>query len=165
MKNFSEIPSPCDSCLYWQRRGSLEDTVSEEETRQKKRGWFDKVIRKFGTCGSIAYLNGVSIGFVQYAPAEFFPRVKEYHSGSPSMDSVFLACLYIPDEENRGKGLGTAMLKNVLDEFREKGFKAVETFARKGSQNNPSGPIELYLKQGFKTRRCSDDFPLMRLEL
>lgn len=100
---------------------------------QRKREWFKKVIREFGNCGFVTYLSGVPIGFIQYAPAKFFPRVKEYASGPPSKDSVFLACLYIANKKERGKGLGTAMFENLIAELRDRGFKAVETFARKSS--------------------------------
>ena len=57
------------------------------------------------------------------------------------------------------------MLENLIAELRGRGFKAVETFARKSSQNNPSGPLELYLKHGFKIKTDRNDFPLVRLEL
>ena len=53
----------------------------------------------------------------------------------------------------------------VIADLRDRGFKAVETFARRGFANNPSGPIELYLKKGFKIKDETDlEFPLIRLE-
>ncbi len=67
---------------------------------------------------------------MQYAPAKYFPNVSSYPSGPPSGDAIFIACLYVPSKDHRRKGYGTIMLKNLLEEFRERGFKAVETFAR-----------------------------------
>jgi len=131
----------------------------------KKLEWFNKATREFGNCGFIAYFNGVPIGFIQYAPTKFFPRVEDYASGPPSEDAVFLACLYISNKKARGKGLGTAMLENLVAELRKRGFKAVETFARKDSESNPSGPLGLYLKHNFKIKNNKDNFPLVRLEL
>jgi hypothetical protein len=49
--------------------------------------------------------------------------------------------------------------------LRKRGVKAVETFARKNNPNNPSGPVEFYLKNGFRVLRDDPEFPLMRLEL
>jgi hypothetical protein len=46
-----------------------------------------------------------------------------------------------------------------------RGFEAVETFARKNNPNNPSGPVEFYLKNGFRVLRDDPEFPLMKLEL
>jgi hypothetical protein len=135
------------------------------EMEQKKQEWFTKVIDKFGSCIKVAYSEGVPIGLIQYAPAKFFPRVKEYAAGPPSEDAIFLACLYITNKTERCKGLGTTMLENLVAELKEKESKAVETFARKSSEDNPSGPLKFYLKHDFKIKNDKDDFPLVRLEL
>jgi len=163
--NFKDIPSPCKYCLYWQTNVPFDEKMLKPEMESEKREWFSKVIREFGNCGFIAYFSGVPIGFIQYAPAKFFPRIKEYASGPPSEDAVFLACFYIPNKEARGKGLGTAMLKELLAELGKIKFEAVETFAGKKSENNPSGPLRLYLKHNFKIKKDNNDFPLVRSEL
>ena len=162
---FKDIPTPCKYCLYWQTSGPFDEKMLKPEIEHKKQEWLKKVIGEFGDCGFIAYFSGVPIGFIQYAPAKFFPRIKEYASGPPSEDAVFLACLYIANKEARRKGIGTAMLKGLLAELGKTKFEAVETFAGKKSENNPSGPLELYLKHGFKIKNDKDDFPLVRLEL
>jgi L-amino acid N-acyltransferase YncA len=74
-------------------------------------------------------------------------------------------CLYITNKEAHGKGLEALILENLVAELRKRKFKAVETFARKNSENNPSGPLELYLKHNFKIKNDKDDFPLVRFEL
>jgi GNAT superfamily N-acetyltransferase len=163
--NFKDTPSPCKYCLYWQTSVPFDEKMLKPEMECEKREWFKKVIKEFGTCSFIAYFSNVPIGFIQYAPAKFFPRIKEYASGPPSEDAVFLACLYIANKEARRKGLGTAMLKELLAELGKRKFEAVETFAGKKSENNPSGPLELYLKHGFKIKNDKDDFPLVRLEV
>ena len=163
--NFKDIPNPCKYCLYWQTSGPFDEKMLKPEMEREKREWFSKVIREFGNCGFIAYFSGVPIGFIQYAPAKFFPRIKEYASGPPSEDAVFLSCLYIANKEARGKGLGTAMLKELLAELGKIKFEVVETFAGKKSENNPSGPLRLYLKHGFKIKKDNNDFPLVRSEL
>jgi GNAT superfamily N-acetyltransferase len=163
--NFKDIPSPCKYCLYWQTSVPFDEKMLELEMQREKQEWLKKVIREFGNCGFIAYFSGVPIGFIQYAPANFFPRIKEYTSGPPSEDAVFLACLYIAKKEARRKGLGTTMLEELLAELRRRKFKAVETFAGKKSENNPSGPLRLYLKHNFKIKKDNNDFPLVRSEL
>lgn len=163
--NFNDIPNPCRYCLYWQTKGAYGEEQLKPEMAQKKREWFDKVSSEFGNCIKIAYLADTPIGFMQYAQAKFFPRTKEYASQPLGEDAVFLACLYITSKEARGKGLGTIMLRNLLAQLKAGGFEAVETFARKDSSENPSGPLALYLKHNFKTKNEKDGFPLMRLEL
>ncbi len=113
----------------------------------------------------IAYINGRPVGFVLYAPARLLPRTKEYASGQPNEDAVFIACLYVEGEECRGKGLGSAMLKDLEDELKRRGFRVIETFARRSSANNPSGPLWFYVKHGFRATNDEHDFPLVRLEL
>ena len=162
--NFGDIPNPCRQCLYWQTCEPFDEKMLKPEMAQKKREWFNKVAKEFGSCIKIAYFNDVPMGFIQYAPAKFFPCTKEYAAGPPREDAVFIACLYITNKEMRGKGLGTKMLENLIVELKERGFKAVETFARKSSENNPSGPLKLYLKHNFKIKNDKDDFPLVRLE-
>jgi len=162
--NFQNIPNPCKYCLYWQTNGEFGEEMLKPEMAQKKWEWFNTVAKEFGSCVKIAYFNDVPIGFIQYAPAKFFPRVKEYAAGPPSENAVFIACLYIANKEARGKGLGTSMLENLIVDLKERGFKATETFARKSSENNPSGPLKLYLKHNFKIKNDKNDFPLVRLE-
>jgi hypothetical protein len=164
-KNFKNIPNPCICCLYWQTSGEFDQKMLKPEMEQKKLEWFNKVSNEFGSCIKLAFLNSAPIGFIQYAPAKFFPRVKEYVTGPPSKDAIFLACLYITSKESCGKGLRTNMLENLIAELQKRGFKAVETFARRSSADNPSGPLELYLKHNFKTKNDKNDFPLVRLEL
>jgi len=162
--NFGDIFNPCRQCLYWQTSDSFDEKMLKPEMAQKKREWFNKVAKEFGSCIKIAYFNDVPMGFIKYAPAKFFPRVKEYAAGPSSEDAVFIACLYITNNEVRRKGLGTSMLENLTLELKERGFKAVETFARKSSENNPSGPLRFYLKHNFKIKNDKNDFPLVRLE-
>jgi len=163
--NFANIPSPCRSCLYWQTSGNYGEEMLKPEMDQKKREWFKNVARDFGSSIKIVYLNGVPIGSMQYAPVRFFPRTSEYASGPPSEDAVFIACLYITSKEARGKGFGTAMLKDLIVELKKRGFKVVETFARESSGDNPSGPMTLYLRQNFEVKNEKDDFPLLHLDL
>jgi len=165
-ENFKDIPEPCRRCFYWQSAGDFSGKNMTAEMEKKRQQWFQQTEKKLGcSVGFIAYDNNVPVGFVQCASAKYFPNTKEYAAGPPSKDAAFLACLYIPDEKNRKKGLGTLILKNVITQLKQQGFKAVETFARKSSSENPSGPLTFYLKNGFKIKYNHDDFPLVRLEL
>ena len=133
---------------------------------KKRLEWLLKTTKKRGhSVGLIAYHNHTPIGFIQSARAQDFPNSKEYSSGPPNENAAFLACLYVPKEENRKKGLGTLMLKEETSRLKQLGYKAVETFARKSSQENPSGHLKFYLENGFKIEQDDPDFPLVRLEL
>jgi hypothetical protein len=165
-ENFEDIPDYCRRCLYWQSEGDFSAKDMTKEIEQKKLKWFLQMQKETGCSGGfVAYLDKEPIGFVQCAPAKYFPNTKEYRSGPPSEDAAFLACLYVPKEENRRKGLGTLILKTGISQLKQQGFKAIETFARKSSPDNPSGPLEFYLKNEFRIERNDSDFQLVRLEL
>jgi len=164
--NFKDIPEPCRRCTYWQTTGEFSAKDMTEKMEKKRLDWFLKMEKEHGySAGFIAYHNSTPVGFVQCASAKYFQNTKEYRAGPPNENVAFLACLYISQEENRKKGLGTLILKEGISQLKQMGFGAVVTFARKSSQENPSGPLEFYLKNEFKIKRDDSDFPLVRLEL
>jgi len=66
----------------------------------------------------------------------------------------------------RNKGIGEMLLQNIIEDLRRRGVKAIETFARRGQADNPSGPMAVYVKNGFHIKDNSNpEFPLMRLVL
>jgi GNAT superfamily N-acetyltransferase len=165
-ENFRDVPDYCGSCLYWQSEGDYDAKYVTKERGHKKLGWLLQIQKESEYSGGfVAYHDGDPLGFVQWGHAKFFPKAREYRSGPLSEDAAFLACLYITKEEDRKKGLGTLILKAGISQIRRRGFNAIETFARKSSYDNPSGPLEFYLKNGFKIIRNNSDFPLVRLEL
>lgn len=157
-------PRPRKQCLYWQTTDA-DKKQPENEKETAKRTWLFGVQKELGISGYLAYAENTPVGFAQLASAKHFPRLKEYTNATPSEDAVFLACLYIPQKEQQNKGYGTQMLKSLIVELSQRGFKAIETFARKSSSENPSGPLSFYFKNGFKITHDETDFPLVRLEL
>lgn len=170
-QNLEDIPRPCRSCLYWELPEDFERLRQKKKPQlaeEKKKGWFIKTLTEFGNCGKIVYQDKTPIGYAQFAPLSCLPQASNYESGPPGRiedNTVFLSCLYISEDRQRGKGIGGKLLDTVIADLRDRSFKAVETFARRGSANNPSGPIELYLKKGFKIKDETDlEFPLIRRE-
>jgi len=173
-ENLGDIPEPCRSCLYWETplfEQSKQKGLPTEEVQCEamKATWFLKTLKEFGNCGKILYVDDKPIGYTQYSTANRLPNTRQYGAeklGRAEENVVFISCLYISDENFRGKGLGKRLLDEVVVDLKKRGFKAVETFARRSSANNPSGPIELYLKKDFQIREEIDsDFSLVRLNL
>jgi len=174
--NLSDIPESCRSCVYWEFPQEFEKVKEEKaeaqkkwELEQKKREWFVQTLKEFGTCGKIVYYNGKPVAYAQFAPSARLPNTGHYESqpvGKLEEGVVFLSCLYVADKRLRGRGLGEELLKNIIDELKRRGFKAVETFARRGTSNNPSGPLEFYIKNGFIIKdKTNPEYPLMQLFL
>ena len=170
-ENLGDIPRTCRGCLYWEFPEAFEEILQQkryELAEEKKREWFIRTLREFGNCGKIVYQNKASIGYAQYAPVSNLPQAENYKSGPLGRiedGTVFLSCLYISEEKQRKRGAGTELLNAVITDLKVRGFRAIETFARRGSANNPSGPVEFYLKRGFQIKDETDrEFPLVRLE-
>lgn len=148
--------------------GSTKDfdqKVPQSEAERLKSEWLKKTPEQFGNCGFIVYSDDNPVGYAQYALPKFFPRIQEYESGPPSDDAVFLSCLYVPKRELRGLGIGRYMLDIVESDLLKRGYNSLETFARKGSENSPAGPLEFYHKHGFSVLKEHDEFPLVRKKL
>ena len=160
-------PFSCKYCLYWEHSELYLDPATgvSEERFAKKISWLRRVREEWGMCGKLLFVGDEPVGYAQYAPAQFFPGATEYPAGPVSEDAVLLACLFIPKPQRRGQGLGSLFLKAILDELSARGIRAVETFARRGSAENPSGPLEFYLRQGFFVLRDDPGFPLVRRDL
>ena len=165
-ENLRDAPG-CKYCIYWEFPEECIDPAKKkkEDLIQKKLEWLRDTNRLFSNCGKILYVDGKAVGYAQYAPHKFLPRVADYPAGPPSKDAVLISCLFIPHKEFRRSGLGSKLLQSIIDDLRSRGIKTCETFARKGNPNNPSGPVEFYLKNGFIIYNDDDEFPLMRLEL
>jgi len=172
--NLVDIPETCNRCIYWSFPEEFKKTQAElprrkQELIAKKRQWILQTLKKFGSCGKILYHNNLPVGYAEYGPPNRFPQIREYKSqpiGEIEDGVVFLACLYIADETLRRKGLGEELLENIISDFKRRGFKALETYARTGSSENPSGPVEIYLKRGFHIKDETDpEFPVMRFDL
>lgn len=172
--NLKDIPEKCSRCLYWSfaeetEKTSLKVLETNQESTQKKKQWILQTLNEFGSCGKILYCNEVPLAYAEYGPSNRFPRIQEYKSqpiGKKGEGVVFLSCLFISDENLRRKGLGEKLLDNIIASLKERGFKAVEAYPRVGSSNNPSGPVELYLKKGFYVKDDSNpEFPIVRLDL
>lgn len=173
-ENLSEIPNPCRACLYWEEpavsQGNKELSDAERIRREARKGaWFRATLKEFGSCGEILCVNSKPVGYAQYSTSARFPNIQAYgvtELGTEQEGVAFISCLYITDKKFRGRGLGRRLLDYVIEDLRQRGFNAVETIARRGSANNPSGPIEFFLGKGFRIREeINSDFALVRLDL
>lgn len=174
-ENLQDIPAFCRGCVHWEfpeefKKAKKDQSSAQElNLEEKKREWFAQTLKEFGTCGKIVYHKGKPVAYTQFAPSVCLPNLNEYQSkmfGTIEEGVVFLSCLYVADESLRRRGLGNALLKNIISNLKMRGFKSVETIARRGDPNNSSGPLELYIKNGFTFKdKTNPDQPLLRLFL
>ncbi|RLF38919.1 MAG: hypothetical protein DRN21_04380 [Thermoplasmata archaeon] len=167
--SFSDLFYPCKGCLYWEHP-ALFGKITAEEAAKLKLDWFESAAESFGPCGIILYSGGEPVAYCQFGPPGYFENIKEYESRiSPtSEEAVLITCLYVRPGY-RGKGNGRKLLQYLIRECKNRGIKAIETYARDDSDDNPSGPTPLYLSMGFKTiksKKWGDlSLSLLRLDL
>ena len=164
--DWQAYPYSCKYCLYWEFPEEPRDPPKESRLfyYQKKQSWLQQTSHSWGTCGKLLYMDGKSVGYAQYAPARYFPNALNYPAGLPGDDAVLITCLFLPGKETHLKGLGSQLLHSIIKSLKERGVRAVETFAKKGNSENPSGPVEFYLAHGFKIYKEDPDYPLLRLD-
>jgi hypothetical protein len=135
------------------------------DTALEKEAWVSNVLLEWGSCGKIAYVDGVPAGYVLYAPPAYVPRSVAFPSSPVSADAVLLMTALIRSEF-AGGGLGRMLVQGVAKDLRLRGIRAVEAFGDLAWQ--PSAcvlPAEYLLAVGFKTVRPHHRFPRLRLEL
>ena len=174
--SFEDLLPECGRCLYWEapvksgrdEYGNLR--VTKEEAIEIKRDWFNKATVVMGSSGKLLYVDGKAAGYAQYAYPHLFEKVTEYARElfPPNPEGVLISCLYI-QAGYQGQGLGTRLLRAVIEDLRERGYKVLETYSRNDSANNCSGPTVLYEENEFKplnTKRWREgSFSLMSLGL
>jgi len=163
--NLNDIPASCRVCLYWEWPADFAAGLAPAVAALRKREWFVRARQVFGVSGLLAYLDGVPVAYAQYGPPTLLPNVAEYAAGPVDNDAIFISCLYVAAESARGQGIGGALLQRIVEDVRGRGYAGLETFGRIGSANNCSGPVELYLKNGFRVVSEDPEFPLLRLDL
>lgn len=159
-RHVNGLAALCGGCVYWEFPRQFEEAVSPEKARLLKSKW----VCCNAPAGRVALSGGDLVGFVQFGAPELFARCAEYESGPVDGDALFIACLFV-GAAWRGRGIARSLLGDAAHAARSRGYAAVEAFARRGSANNPSGPLDLYTACGFSVVRDSAEFPLVRSEV
>jgi GNAT superfamily N-acetyltransferase len=121
-----------------------------ERGREIKRRWLLDMLEWHGPCTKIAYLEGGPVSQIVFYPEEAIPYIAD-----PRKDVVHLQCIYNPFPEAQRRGVGAALVKDLLDECRSGlsslggrpcSFLVTRPFPHEGDL--PLG--EFYEKYGFR---------------
>jgi len=147
------------------------DPVSGERAQQsgdpalEKEAWISAALLEWGSCGKIAYVDGVPAGFVLYAPPLYVPRSVAFPTSPVSADAVLLMTAFITSEFS-GAGLGRMLVQGMAKDLTRRGVRAIEAFGDlKWEEPSCVLPAEYLLAVGFKTVRPHLRYPRLRLEL
>lgn len=166
LDNLGDLPPRCRRCVFWeldpvagQRAQSTGDGDLEKEA------WVSATLLDWGSCGKIAYVDGVPAGYVLFAPPRYVPRAFAFPTSPVSPDAVLLMTGHVVPEF-LGGGLGRMLVQSLAKDLTRRGVRAIEAFGDL-DWNGPACvlPAGHLLSMGFKTVRPHHRWPRLRLEL
>ena len=166
LDNLDDLPRSCRRCVFWEL-GLVERERAEKagDTSLEKEAWVSTVLLEWGSCGKIAYVDGLAAGFVLYGPPAYSPRSVAFPTSPVSPDAVLLMTAFVRPELVGG-GLGRMLVQGVAKDLRLRGVRAIEAFGDLRWQRPGCVlPAEQLLSVGFTTVRPHPRFPRLRLEL
>ncbi len=180
LDNLSDLPLRCRNCVYWEL-----DPVSAERAREsgdgglEKEAWVSDTLLEWGSCGQLAYIDGMPAGYVLFAPAAYVPRAAAFATSPVSADAVLLMTARVLPEF-AGAGLGRVLVQTVARDMVRRGVRAIEAFGRTGSELPDSSaayplgycadygcvlPADYLRAVAFKTVRPHPRVPRLRLDV
>ncbi|MBO3741963.1 GNAT family N-acetyltransferase [Actinoplanes flavus] len=168
LDTLEDLPRPCRQCVYWELDPvSAERACATGDPGLEKEAWVSQTLLEWGSCGKLAYVDGMPAGFVMYAPPAYVPRSMAFPTSPVSADAALLTTAKVVPAF-AGGGLGRMLVQGVARDLTKRGVKAVEAFGdAKPDEADATcvAPVDFFLSVGFKTVRPHPRFPRLRLEL
>lgn len=170
LDTLEDLPRPCRQCVYWELDPvSAERACATGDPGLEKEAWVSQTLLEWGSCGKLAYVDGMPAGFVMYAPPAYVPRSMAFPTSPVSADAALLTTAKVVPAF-AGGGLGRMLVQGVARDLTKRGVKAVEAFgdAKPDDTDENSAcvaPVDFFLSVGFKTVRPHPRYPRLRLEL
>jgi len=166
LDNLDELPSRCRSCVFWEL-DPVSRTRAEEvgDPALEKEAWVSATLLEWGSCGKLVQVDGVTAGYVLFAPPAYVPRSVAFPTSPISADAVLLMTARVLPEF-AGGGLGRILVQGTAKDLLRRGIRAVEAFGDAAwAQPACVLPADYLLALGFKTVRPHPRFPRLRLDL
>jgi GNAT superfamily N-acetyltransferase len=170
LDTLEDLPRPCRQCVYWELDPvSAERACATGDPCLEKEAWVSQTLLEWGSCGKLAYVDGMPAGFVMYAPPAYVPRGMAFPTSPVSADAALLTTAKVVPAF-AGGGLGRMLVQGVARDLTKRGVKAVEAFGDAKPDDNDEqsaciAPVDFFLSVGFKTVRPHPRYPRLRLEL
>jgi hypothetical protein len=176
LDTLEDLPRPCRQCVYWELDPVAADRAcAAGDPGLEKEAWVSQTLLEWGSCGKLLYVDGMSAGFVMYAPPAYVPRSMAFPTSPVSADAVLLMTSHVVPAF-AGGGLGRMLVQGVARDLTKRGIKAIEAFGdakygeadparRSGDGSGCLAPADFFLSVGFKTVRPHPRYPRLRLEL
>ncbi|ADD46044.1 GNAT family N-acetyltransferase [Stackebrandtia nassauensis] len=168
LDTLDDLPRQCRGCVFWevapectgaQVRGACDDPALDKEA------WVSATLLEWGSCGRIAYVDGMPAGFITYADPRYVPRAAEFPSGPASADAALLMTAHVTPAYAE-IGLGRLLVQAAAHDLAKRGITALEAFGdTRGETGACVAPAEFFRAVGFKTVRAHPHYPRLRLDL
>ena len=168
LNDFEHLPTECSGCIFWETPERHERRCGARCDSAVQAEWYHEVVQEWGDCGRVAHEDDEVLGFIKYAPSEYFPQAFTFSAAPPDAAVPLIACLHI-GEEARHHGLGTLLLRAALRDLVLRGERKVQAFGAVQKpavlEESPMLGIDFLLRNGFTVARPDPHYPLLQLEL
>lgn len=168
LDTLDDLPRQCRGCVFWEvapecsgarSRGGFDDPAFDKEA------WVSATLLEWGSCGRIAYVDGMSAGFITYADHRYVPRASEFPTGPASADAALLMTAHVAPAYAE-MGLGRLLVQAAAHDLAKRGITALEAFGdTRGETGACVAPAEFFRAVGFKTVRAHPHYPRLRMDL
>jgi hypothetical protein len=154
LDNLGDLPPKCRKCVFWEL-GPVSRAHAEEsgDPELEKESWVSSVLLEWGSCGKIAYVDGVPAGYMLFAPPQYVPRSIAFPTSPVSADAVLFMTAHLLSEFTGG-GIGRMLV-----------LARAKDHTRRGESPACMLPVDYLLAVGFKTIRPHHHYPRLRMEL
>jgi hypothetical protein len=166
LDNLGDLPPRCRKCVFWEL-GPVSRARAEEngDPELEKESWVSSVLLEWGSCGKIAYVDGVPAGYMLFAPPQYVPRSIAFPTSPVSADAVLFMTAHLLSEF-AGGGIGRMLVQAMAKDLTRRGVRAIEAFGdRRWESPACMLPVDYLLAVGFKTVRPHHHYPRLRMEL
>src|SRR5674476_1694298 len=81
LDRLQDLPEPCVSCVFWELDPALTaGSIAGCEPGLDEESWLSSALLEWGSVGQIVYVDGVSAGYITYAP----PYLSLIHISEPT---------------------------------------------------------------------------------
>lgn len=174
-KAFSDFPDWADCyCGFYDTPGR--DWDASAKAGPEHRAARSERIRLGKAQGLLAYIDGKPVGWCNAQPRSSFVDMRSYKVAvtDPEEPVGSIMCFLVAPE-HRSKGISRALLNAACDKFKRDGIAIAEAYPTTDSlkrfgevpwaEANYKGPLNLYLKNGFKIHLQLERFAIVRKQL
>ncbi len=132
-----------------------------EKHENNKLSFLNKKLKADKLVGISAYYKQKPVGFIESFPLDLATKLG-YPVSELVDDRLMITCLSIRTEVS-GYGIGSSLIKRLVEEAKKKGYKSLEVIAFPDEHN--WHPVSLYKKLGFKEINKINELSIMKRSL